>query len=441
MNCFSRCHNRRWRAAGIPLASLRRIVFALLAAPVMACGGPSADTAESGTPPEYGLIYRVTPQPSRASATVELELRQSANLLHEVRFRAPSPRFSDFAGDGEIRRDGDRLHWVPPAKGGKLRWQVAVPHQRNSKGHDAWLDEDWGLFRAEDIIPGAATRSASGARSVTRLAFNLPADWSVVTQYAEEEEGLFVVQRGKRRFKQPKGWIVMGDLGVRRDDIAGVHVTVAGPVDNGVRRLDILALLNWTLPELARIVTDLPPRITIVSAGRPMWRGGLSAPYSLYIHADRPLLSENGTSTLLHEIMHIALDFETDRAHDWIVEGLAEHYSLELLRRSGTISRPRYDRARQAQQEWARTSDTLCGGPSSGATTAKGVSVFLELDREMRRKTDGNRNLDDLVTAIVAEHGRLDVDALDRLVRGLIGENPDALHSDKLPGCRKMTQP
>ena len=69
------------------------------------------------------------------------------------------------------------------------------------------------------------------------------------------------------------------------------------------------------------------------------------------------------------------------------------------------------------------------------------MSVFLELDRELRRKTDGNRNLDDLVVAIVAEHGRLDVDVLDRLVRDLIGENPDSLHIDKLPGCRKMAQP
>lgn len=439
MNCFSACSIFRRRAARVPLASLRRLAFALLAAPVMACGGPSTDAAGSAAPSEYELIYRVTPQPSSAGATVELDLRQRGGLLHEVSFRAPSSRFSDFAGDGEIHRDGDRLHWVPPAKGGKLRWQVAVPHQRNGKGHDAWLGEDWGLFRAEDIIPSAATRAAKGARSVTRLDFDLPAGWSVVTQYAEER-GMFVVQRGKRRFKQPKGWIVMGDLGVRRDDIAGVHVTVAGPVDNRVRRLDILALLNWTLPELARIVADLPPRITIVSAAEPMWRGGLSAPYSLYMHADRPLLSENGTSTLLHEIMHIALDFETDHAHDWIVEGLAEYYSLELLRRTGTISRPRYDRARQAQQKWGRASDTLCGGPSSGATTAKAVSLFLELDREMRRKSDGNRNLDDLVIAIVAEHGKLDVDTLDRLVRGLIGENPDALHIEKLPGCRKMAQ-
>jgi hypothetical protein len=440
MNCISGHHNRRADAENPPAALLRRLVFFLLVAPVMACGGPSTESADPKTPGEYEIDYRVIPDPQRAEVVVELELRQPGHLLREVRFRTPGNRFTDFVGDGEIESNGSALSWLPPVQGGTLRWRVSVPHLRNGNGHDAWLGENWGLFRAEDIIPSAVTRTLKGARSVTRLAFDLPDGWSVTTEYAEDD-GMFIVRREQRRFKQPKGWIVMGDLGVRRDSIAGIRVTVAAPVDNGVRRLDILALLNWTLPELARIVADLPPRITIVSAGKPMWRGGLSAPASLYIHAERPLLSENGTSTLLHEIMHVALDFETDHEHDWIVEGLAEFYSLELLRRSGTISRPRYDRARRAQQKWARASDTLCGGPSSGATTAKAVSVFLELDGEIRRKTDGGRNLDDLLGSIVAEHGRLDVDVLDRLVREIIGENPDALHIDKLPGCRKMTQP
>jgi hypothetical protein len=213
---------------------------------------------------------------------VELELRQPGHLLREVRFRTPGNRFTDFVGDGEIESNGSALSWLPPVQGGTLRWRVSVPHLRNGNGHDAWLGENWGLFRAEDIIPSAVTRTLKGARSVTRLAFDLPDGWSVTTEYAEDD-GMFIVRREQRRFKQPKGWIVMGDLGVRRDSIAGIRVTVAAPVDNGVRRLDILALLNWTLPELARIVADLPPRITIVSAGKPMWRGGLSAPASLYM--------------------------------------------------------------------------------------------------------------------------------------------------------------
>jgi hypothetical protein len=437
MNCFSGCRNR---AALLPVSPLRRLVFFLLVAPVMACGGTSSESPDDVTPGVYEIIYRVSPDPAEAAMSVELELRQSRSLLREVRFRAPENRFSGFSGDGEFERAGESLNWSPPERGGKLRWQVSVPHRRSDKGYDAWLGESWGLFRAEDIIPSATTRTLKAAESDTRLYFDLPSGWSVVTQYAREDDQ-FRVSHDRRRFKQPKGWIVMGELGVRRDVIAGVDVIVAGPVGNGVRRLDILALLNWSLPELARVVPELPPRITIVSADDPMWRGGLSAPASLYIHAARPLLSENGTSTLLHEIMHIVLDFETDHDHDWIVEGLAEFYSLELLRRSGTISPNRYERARKAQKDWSKSSDQLCGGPSSGAMTARAVSVFDALDREIRRRTEGGRSLDDMVTAVLMTEDTVDVDMLDRFAREIIGENPDALHIDKLPGCRKMDQP
>ena len=440
MNCFSGCNDRRERVAVLPVALLRRLMFFLLVAPVMACGGPSAEDPDERAPGIYEIVYRVSPQPAQAGVTVELELRQPRSLLRQVRFRAPEGRFNNFTGDGKIERDGKVLSWSPPEKGGKLRWEVSVPHRRNGNGYDAWLGENWGLFRAEDIIPSAATRTLKAAESATRLAFDLPSGWSVVTQYADDD-GQVRISHDRRRFKQPKGWIVMGDLGVRRDEIAGVNVAVAGPVDNGVRRLDMLALLNWTLPELARVVPELPPRITIVSADDPMWRGGLSAPASLYIHSTRPLLSENGTSTLLHEIMHIVLDFDSDHDHDWIVEGLAEFYSLELLRRSGTISAERYKRARKAQKDWSASSDRLCGGPSSGATTALAVSVFVDLDREIRRKTEGASSLDDLVAAVMATTGNVDVDTLDRLSSGLIGENPDALHINKLPGCRKMSAP
>ena len=60
-----------------------------------------------------------------------------------------------------------------------------------------------------------------------------------------------------------------------------------GPQGHGVRRQDILAMLRWTLPKLRRILGQLPERLTVVSAGDPMWRGGLSAPRSLFLHAER----------------------------------------------------------------------------------------------------------------------------------------------------------
>jgi len=137
----------------------------------------------------------------------------------------------------------------------------------------------------------------------------------------------------------------------------------------------------------------LPTLLTIVGAGDPMWRGGLSAPTSLYIHAGRPLISENGTSTLLHEVMHIALG---RRGDDWLVEGLAEYYALEALARSGSISQERYLSAQQQLKTWAQQASSLPRENSSGAQTALAVTLLIELNRLLQRHSS-NDNLDDVV--------------------------------------------
>ena len=438
MNCIS---GHRIRMNIFSKFRMSRNRQCLLAASIFlfgACGGPATESAVAEDTMEYETHYEVRPDPLHGTAEVELQLRQPRHLLREVRFRVDDSRFTDFSGDGELSRQQNVLIWSPPPGGGSMRWQTTLNNRRNDNGYDAWLGKQWGLFRAEDIIPRAATRTLKGATSVTTASFELPPGWSAVTEYAEED-GVFTVQRDGRRFKQPAGWIAIGELGVRRDRIAGVRIAIAAPVKNNVRRLDMLALLNWTLPELARIVPDLPARITIFSAGEPMWRGGLSAPASLFIHAERPLISENGTSTLLHEIMHIALGLRAADGHDWIIEGLAEYFSIELLRRSGTLSRSRHERARTSQQEWSLSSAELCGAASTGATTARAVAIFIELDGELREASDGVRSLVDVVTELRTRNDEIDLEILTDIASSLSGTIPDALHIDKLPGCRKIT--
>lgn len=427
MNALSQIsilHTRQWLA----VASI--LLFG-------ACGGPATESAVAESALEYETHYSARPEIHQGLIEMELELRQPQHLLREVFFRVDESRFTEFSGDGIVSQDQDVLRWSPPPGGGILRWQATLNSRRNDNGYDAWLGEHWGIFRAEDIIPRAATRTLKGATSVTTLSFELPPGWSAVTEYAEND-GIFGIQKSSRRFKQPTGWIAIGELGVRRDQIAGVRVAIAAPVDNGVRRLDMLALLNWTLPELARIVPDLPARLTVISAGKPMWRGGLSAPASLFIHADRPMISENGTSTLLHEVMHISLGLRAADGNDWIIEGLAEYYTLELLRRSGTLSKLRHERARAAQKEWSESSATLCGRSSTGATTAHAVAVFIDLDQELRKASDGKRNLDDVVSMLRSAKSDIDVNVLTESASTVMGKNPDALHIDKLPGCRKI---
>jgi predicted metalloprotease with PDZ domain len=226
------------------------------------------------------------------------------------------------------------------------------------------------------------------------------------------------------------GWMAAGRLGVRWTKIAGRRVGVAGPTGQGVRHLDMLAFLRWNLPELVEVFPHFPGRLLLVSAGNPMWRGGLSGPQSLFLHADRPLLSGNGTSTLLHELVHVAQAHRAARDEDWIVEGIAEFYTLELMSRSGTISAGRRDLGFQKLEEWAERIKSLEGQRSTGARTAKGVTVMRALDAELRRRTDGKHSLDDVARAMAEDGSPVSTARLRRTSAALAGGPLEAL-SDK----------
>ena len=423
MNWLSAC-NKLLRRAGPALALLG----------VAACGVSDSESADAGDAREYSVHYTLRPDPSAAVVAVELRLSQPRGLLRELSFPT-DPDVSDLQGDGELVTFDGRVRWQPPAAGGTLRWRSVVHSERGDGMFDALLTPSWGIFRMEDVIPRARTRTLRGAVSRTTLAFELPAGWSAVSEYRSTREPI-LIKRPARRFDEPAGWVAVGRLGVRRETIAGIRVAIVGPTGHGVRRMDMLALLNWTLPELAAILPDALPRLTVVSAGEPMWRGGLSAPASFYLHADRPLISENATSALLHEVMHTALSIRPAPQFDWIAEGLAEYYSIELLRRGRAITGKRAATAMSEQAEWAERAKSLCGDASEAATTALAVTVFAALDRELRDLSDGSASLDDLLPLIVGS--TVDLDLLAASATELAGELPDTLHIDNLPGCRNI---
>jgi len=425
---------RRLSAARAPVVPRLLAITAAITASV--CGLAASGTAEAdqGSSRSYRLEYVVTPDAAAGGAWVEMKLTQKSHLLREVNMRAPTEKISTAGGDGEISLADGRLVWTPPPAGGSLRWFARIDHRRNGGSFDALITADWAIFRAEDVIPQAATRALRGAISETTLRFDLPPAWSSLTEYFGRNNS-YHISNSKRRFDRPAGWIILGDIGVRYDRIAGVRINVAAPINQGMRRNDILALLNWTLPEILRIIPDFPKRLTVVGAGDPMWRGGLSGPRSLFIHADRPLISENATSTLLHEIMHIALGSGADVGMDWIVEGLAEYYSLVILHRSGTISDRRYAAAIRKQADWGSSVDKLCGSISSGAITARAVTILGDLDKEIRTMSKGRKSLDDVMVALAASNQAITLGDFAAIVRQLAGSDPEALSASNLAGC------
>lgn len=390
----------------------------------------------------YSLDLTDKPDGARASLRIE----QDSAAIRELSFTGDDARFVEFSTDGDdeaLQRADDRMVWRVPQNGGTLTWRAPVTHVRANDAIDAKLGERWALFRAEDVFFSVASRAAKNTEVSATLDVRLPDGWSFLSAMPHGDNG-YEIEDTSRRVDRPAGWMIAGELGVRIDRIAGVRATVAAARGQNFRRQDILALLNWVMPDLVRLLPDYPAELLIVGAEDPFWRGGLSGPGSLYLHADRPLISENGTSTLVHELFHVGLRRSGGDEDDWIIEGLAEYYSVQLLRRSGTTTASRYNKTmrslarygekagdRRRRDAAPKPSDessapaskhryaVLRGARSRGAVTAFAVGVFAELDAEIRRASD--KSLDDVVRVLSERDDDLSLDELRDVVKDVAG--------------------
>lgn len=414
---------RRYTASTMPalLGTFSLAIFLLL------CGEATAATA----PRYYDAAYRAHFRPEAGIVEVEIAL-SGERLPSRIVLHVDSRRHRKFTSTDPLQIEPSHVTWQPRGRASRLRYQFVVDHERSPKRYDSRMTEDWAIFRAEKMAPRASVTARKNLHSRATLEFELPKDWSIATPYGSVGDLRYTLEDPERRFDQPEGWMLAGKLGSRNEKIGSVRVVVAAPAGDKARRQDTLAFLKFTLPRLEEAFQQLPPRLLIVSAGDPMWRGGLSGPASMFLHSDRPLISENRTSTLLHELVHIALGIRGDEESDWIVEGFAELYSLEALRRSGGISEQRYDQALKDQAQWAKRSTTLFGSQSNGPTTARAVLALRAVDAEIRSVTGGKASLDDLARKLASERGTVSLVRLQKAAQEVAGRPLRSLERDQL---------
>lgn len=315
---------------------------------------------------------------------IKVKVTQKGHLLKSLSW-ASGPYFTQFSADGDLSEDSGQWRWEIPKRGGVLEYCAKLSHLRGER-YDSRITKTWALFRADDLFPAATSVAIRDSSSRTSLRFKLPPKWNSVTAYPELSEHLYEVDNQDRLFDRPTGWVQLGELGVRRDRIAGTQIAVAAPIGQEVTRLEILTLLSFTMPTVRSWFPKYPKRLLIVSASDGMWRGALSGPSSLFLHGERPLVSENGTSTVLHELVHVGLQRQATEDADWIDEGLAEYLSLVLLHDAGGLTDRRFQVALEDQKKWGESVSKLGSKNSSGAATAKAVSLFRELHQEIGDK-------------------------------------------------------
>lgn len=370
--------------------------------------------------PSYRIDYRFTLRAGAADAEVEMRYTPGGGRVERFDFNLPSARYTPLAADGSFERRGERALWRPPARGGTVRFRVVLDQRRDDGRYSAHRAEQWAIFRGDRVFPAARLKTSPGAYSTTRVSFVLPKEWGVDTPYPKQADGGFLVDFPGRRFDRPVGWMIIGRIGIRRERIDGTEWAVAAPMGHAVRRMDLLAFVTYAAPSLSAAFGPLPDKVLIVLGPEPMWRGGLSAPRSLFLHADRPLISENGTSTLLHELTHSLTRIRAEGDADWIAEGLAEFYAVELLRRSGGMTAERHQRVLAWLKDWSRKVKSLRTRRAKAEVTARAALLFVDLDREIRDQSRGRHDLDDLNRRLM-QLGKVSEQELRAQVEDLIG--------------------
>ncbi|MNG20945.1 hypothetical protein D3C84_1052520 [compost metagenome] len=116
---------------------------------------------------------------------------------------------------------------------------------------------------------------------------------------------------------------------------------------------------------------------------------------------------------------------------DWITEGFAEYYAIELVRRAGGMSDERYESLHGKLVKDGQKVSSLRGEQINPAQVSKAVVLLQELDREIRLKTRNKRSLDDVL------RGAMHLESVDtkefvQLAESVIGEPSKVLDTDLL---------
>lgn len=412
--------------------SARLLILLLLTSQISFAGSSSANGSDTGT---YQLHYSVDLIPQQNGANVQISIN-NGELLQKIRFDNSSGIYSAIRANGKLTVKDNVVLWELPSKNGKLNYFVKLDNERSPGKYDSRVTKDWALFRGDDLIPPMETTEVSGARAIAELQFNLPESWSSVeTGWPRKKGNLFKIDNPERLFDRPTGWMIAGKVGTRRATINKTALAVSAPTGEGMRRMDALTFFNFVWPELDKAFQRSPQKLLVVGAGDPMWRGGLSAPNSLFLHSDRPLVSENGTSPLLHELTHMVTRIRgvvSDNANDdWIAEGLAEFYSFELLYRAKGMTKARRNKIINNLAKWGKDVEHLRKSKSTGQVTARAVVLLNELDKEIRNRSRNKYNID-YVTRELMKRRKVSLDDLVSVSEKLVGAKLEIFNSPLL---------
>ncbi|MEA9976966.1 MULTISPECIES: hypothetical protein [unclassified Pseudomonas] len=356
------------------------------------------------------LDYHVKLLPGSDQAQVSLTLAQGSAVRSFDFDLGNQGVYSDFKADGEWQAQSGRGIWHPASGKASLTYRVRISHAHGSAltsqskaiNYDTRMTAKWALMRGEDLVPRARLDQQDGVELVSRLEFELPVGWkSVETPWPRIGKNRFRIDNVSRLFDRPTGWMLAGTLGSRRTRLGDTEVTVTAPQGQGLHRMDVLTLLTFVWPQMQAVFARNPQKLLVVAAADQMAHGAVSANDSIYLNSNRPVVSETGASPLLRELVHVFNRLSSSHHSEWISEGIAEYYAIEVMRRAGGMSDERYQNVQLGLAKASANVTTLRGDRIDTATAARAVLLLRELDEEIRQQTHNEKSLDDVCRALM----------------------------------------
>ncbi|WP_350647357.1 hypothetical protein [Pseudomonas sp. HY13-MNA-CIBAN-0226] len=381
------------------------------------------------------LDYHVRLLPQSDEAEVRLTLAQGSTVRSLDFDLGDGSHYSDFKTDGQwqlVPGKQTRGIWRPAADKSSLTYRVRISNGRKGGSFETRMTPTWALMRGDDLVPAARLDQQDGIELVSRLEFELPTGWnSVETAWPRIGRNKFRIDNISRLFDRPTGWMLAGHLGTRRTRLGETEVTVASPQGQGMRRMDVLTLLTFIWPQVQAMYPRHPTKLLIVVASDPMWRGSLAARESIYLNSRLPLVSESGSSALVRELAQLFARINDKQRSDWISEGFAEYYAIELVRRAGGMSDERYASLHKKLAREGEKVKTLRGEQVDSAQIGRAVLLLGELDQEIRIKTRNKRSLDDVLRGAMRLES-VDTREFVQLAESVIGEPSKVLDTELL---------
>jgi hypothetical protein len=357
------------------------------------------------------------------------EIRWELSGIEEVKFlrlQFPADRLDRFSGTGTLERIPGGLRWVPGGPYAHLKYRARINHVRGQhQRYDSYAAGEWVVTRARDLFPRIAIEAAPGkdgaVKSRARLIFRLPKGWHSAAALTALGADSYRLNEPGKQLDRPRGWFALGKVAFDHQEIDGTMVQVARAPGTALQPAGLFRLLDGTLPALKKLLKADAEEVLIVSAPDPMWHGGISGERSLFMHGGRPLRTPDKTSPYLHELFHVLQPFKPAADADWIEEGLAEFYSLELQRRAGLVDAAGYMRALGYFERYGLWNVDLTRQQDNPATNNAAPLVMYALDQRIQHATAGKARLDDVVTRLAMRGGVVGTDRFRRTVNAVSG--------------------